>query len=378
MRKRRAERLLLRADVALEADVLDDARAALDEARRLDPDAPALEGLERRYEAAAEKRSASEPEVAPRPRRRPVLVGAAAVILLAFGGSFAIKREAVEVQTSPGTPAPNAVATAGVGTTPAAAAAEPRPIVVSTEQVIAREMTPKLLALDATDTAGEATIVMAAAQPQASPASVPTAPAVTRPEPAAPAPRDVPVPALHVSEPGATLNALNTTRLDALPEPPPTVPADRPSADPAPTSRAAAPGSAEPSRLPDAAPRPEPPAERIVKVDEGEGVRTVLARYESAYSSLDAAAAGAVYPAIDRRALSRAFQGLAAQQVSLGDCDVRVMGAAAQAECVGNATWTPKVGGGSRTQSRLWQFDLRRTDDGWQITRATARNQGSN
>ncbi len=45
MRRRRIERCLLRASVAIEAGVLDDAREAIDEVRRLDPNEPGLEPL---------------------------------------------------------------------------------------------------------------------------------------------------------------------------------------------------------------------------------------------------------------------------------------------------------------------------------------------
>ena len=103
------------------------------------------------------------------------------------------------------------------------------------------------------------------------------------------------------------------------------------------------------------------------------GVRTTLARYQSAYSRLDVDAAGAVWPALDRRALARAFDGLAAQRVDLGACDVRVVGETALAECTGSATWTPKVGGGSHSQKRRWEFRLRNGTSSWQIVSASVK-----
>ena len=102
-------------------------------------------------------------------------------------------------------------------------------------------------------------------------------------------------------------------------------------------------------------------------------MRATLSRYEGAYSSLDAAAASAVWPGVDRRALSSAFQGLSSQHVSLGQCGVRVSGATAQADCSGTAQWTPKVGGGPQTAARQWQFDLKNVGNDWVITRATVR-----
>ncbi|MBA3887587.1 MAG: hypothetical protein H0X67_17925 [Acidobacteria bacterium] len=102
-------------------------------------------------------------------------------------------------------------------------------------------------------------------------------------------------------------------------------------------------------------------------------VRAVLSRYEAAYTGLDAAAARAVWPAVNERALARAFDGLQSQRVSLEQCDVSVSGGSAKAVCAGNATWVPKVGGGGRTEARRWSFDLRNSSGDWQIVRAEAR-----
>jgi hypothetical protein len=102
-------------------------------------------------------------------------------------------------------------------------------------------------------------------------------------------------------------------------------------------------------------------------------VRRVLAQYEAAYSALDAAAAEAVWPGVDGKALSRAFDGLASQSVSLGRCDVTVAGPTARADCRGTAQWSPKVGGGPRRESRYWLFALRKTGGTWQIVDARVR-----
>ena len=108
-------------------------------------------------------------------------------------------------------------------------------------------------------------------------------------------------------------------------------------------------------------------------IDESSSVRSVLAKFERAYSSLDADAASAVWPGVDRSALARAFHGLASQHVSLHSCDVTVTGAAAYAQCSGTATWVPKVGGGARTAARQWNFELRKREGDWEIERAVAR-----
>jgi hypothetical protein len=108
-------------------------------------------------------------------------------------------------------------------------------------------------------------------------------------------------------------------------------------------------------------------------VDARAAVRATLARYEAAYTGLNVAAARAVWPAVDERALSRAFEGLASQRVALDNCDVTVTGGTARATCSGVAEWTPKVGGGQRRQNRRWAFDLTNTGGAWQIVRADAR-----
>jgi hypothetical protein len=104
-------------------------------------------------------------------------------------------------------------------------------------------------------------------------------------------------------------------------------------------------------------------------------VRRTLDRYADAYSALDAAAAARVWPSVNRGALTRAFDGLASQQISLGTCRVDVRGGAAHADCAGSATWAPKVGASSaRTESRRWTFELARRGADWQIVDARVQN----
>jgi hypothetical protein len=100
---------------------------------------------------------------------------------------------------------------------------------------------------------------------------------------------------------------------------------------------------------------------------ERDKVRAVLSGYEKAYSQLDAAAAARLYPAIDSKALSRAFSTLSSQQILFEDCRIQVFQATAHASCAGTARWTPRVGGGSRQQARRWNFDLKQVAGNWQI-----------
>jgi hypothetical protein len=100
---------------------------------------------------------------------------------------------------------------------------------------------------------------------------------------------------------------------------------------------------------------------------ESERIRSVLVRYENAYNRLDAKAATSVWPDVDRAALGRAFGGLLTQKVSLGLCEITVIGNIGGASCTGKAKWEPKIGGGLHTADRHWSFSLRKTDGEWQI-----------
>src|SRR5688572_32401590 len=65
MRRRRVERCVLRASVAIEAGVLEDARAALEEVERLDPHEPAIEPLRARLLVAESRPAELASEAAP-------------------------------------------------------------------------------------------------------------------------------------------------------------------------------------------------------------------------------------------------------------------------------------------------------------------------
>jgi hypothetical protein len=139
---------------------------------------------------------------------------------------------------------------------------------------------------------------------------------------------------------------------------------------PAPVASTPPPAATPAVETPTEAPRP--PARPASQTDEPL-IRAVLARYETAYNRLDATAASSVYPGVNREALGRAFGGLLSQKVSLGLCDITVIGDIGGASCVGKARWEPKVGGGARTADRRWTFSLRRGADGWRIEQVVVR-----
>ena len=97
-------------------------------------------------------------------------------------------------------------------------------------------------------------------------------------------------------------------------------------------------------------------------------VQAVLDRYQHAWNDLDASAAKAIWPAVDEKALGRAFGQLERQQVMLDACDVAVIGVRAEVSCGGRASYVPKIGHKTaRVEPRRWAFTLRQTGDGWII-----------
>lgn len=99
----------------------------------------------------------------------------------------------------------------------------------------------------------------------------------------------------------------------------------------------------------------------------------VLNQYARAYDRLDPNAARAIWPTVDERALSRAFASLASQDVSFDACDIDVKGNLASASCRGTASYVGKVGSRqSRTEARQWNFELKLHGDDWKIEKAQA------
>ena len=383
MRRRRAERCLLRAETALEAGFEDDARAALDEARQLDWQTPDFDSLKARLDT---RRAA---ETAQHDKRRRLVYLATAVFVIAVGGGtlFITDRgiEAPPAASIASVPAPpaaiaSAVPSAAPPTIPATSAPDasqaPLGETASTpaEEKPASDTEPRATKPGAFERgdpkagtvipertlrnsgqrvpAGESRLPNSADEQRVLPGAVgrevEPLPSVAVPTTSAPVPQQAPnaLSALGRGAAEAALKPIATSRVPDLP--------------PAP---AAAP---EPAPPPRADPAPAPPPDEA-------GVRAALSRYESAYSSLNASAAHTIYPGVDERSLERAFESLDSQRVSLGRCSISMNGARAQATCQGSATWTPKVGGGTQHSARTWRFDLANTNGAWTITRADAR-----
>ena len=364
MRQRRAARLMERAQQAIEDGRFEEAEAALVEAREIGKDAQDVDVLE----AALATRRNPVLELPPdlplsdttvsvsstnSPHRGWGLAAAAAVVLAGAGLAYARYWNAPAPVVTP--TRASAPAVVPVGTLGAPTNDRIDRLNIVRETITARIATPRL---------GED--------------ELPKLPPYPSPPIAAPAPEPDPV-VMAVNRPvpepppSTPLEARPTLPVESQPgpaAPPPPVRAFIPDSSPMTALRPDAPPARVESSAP-AARETAAPAEPAVR-DETV-VLSVLQRYEAAYSNLDAAAASAVWPAVDRGALARAFNGLASQRVSLGDCDISVNGPSARATCSGSATWRPKVGGGSHTENRRWNFELRKAGENWKIEKAVIR-----
>jgi hypothetical protein len=342
MRYRRAERCVLRAEAALDAGMEEDARAALAEARALNGDTPDFDSLR----ATVLQRRALAHAAARRTRaRRALAVGFGTIAVLAGAVTMWPTSER-------GTPRPSIPA--------AAAAAVPSP---SGAQPVSLSPNPAPSASTTPSTAFVAPKTEAV---------VPTS--GETPKPADPLPlvqlspkpgaSESALPEIEKIEPQLHLASSTTGTASAAATPPSTSGADRLVTE-LPTATIPIPKT--PPAPPPPAPAPDP------RTIEEPQVRAVLAQFEAAYTNLSAQAARAVWPGVDERALARAFDNLESQQVALGQCSVDISGTSATAACAGTASWTPKVGGGRRTEARQWRFDLAKANGVWRIERAVAR-----
>jgi hypothetical protein len=349
MRRRRAERLVLRADIATEAGCFEDAHACIDEARRLWTSVPGLSDVESRLHTAE-----TTPAVPACNLTRRVMTTAAAVIVLgATAAATAVlwprlvaHDDDVHVMTQP-------VAAALVNASPQAAAPDPAPAPSATDS--------RNVSVPDNDPPGEAAS-LTARQPVAEQISstlplVSAMPSVTA--------RASQLPAVTRGRMSVS-DAVTQPASDGTPAVQPVSLRAEPGVDQ--VRLAAAPLTSTPAVATDGAESItiEPPQDAMV--------RGALENYAAAYSRLDADAAQRVWPMVNVDALSRAFDTLASQRVSLGDCRIQVNGASAQAQCAGTATWTPKVGGGERTDDRSWTFELSKANGRWEIVSARVQN----
>ena len=116
------------------------------------------------------------------------------------------------------------------------------------------------------------------------------------------------------------------------------------------------------------------PLAPIDNLAETDVIQTVLGRYQGAFGALDSVAASAVWPTVDRKALSRAFERLEEQRIEFDKCQIAVEGRRAVASCDGRSRYVPRVGNKSpRTEARHWRFTLLRLEQEWLIDQVESR-----
>jgi hypothetical protein len=323
MRRRRVERLLLRADVAFEEGCVDAAGACLHEAEQLAPGLPAIVALKHRLEAPPPVSAATPVASTFRKYVLPTIAAAAAIGIAAPVWHFTSDQGAnIRALALPAAPA---------------------------EFRLKAE-----LPLNAGSPAMDLPVALR-----------PTAEFRLEPE----GTRDLPV----------VRDQIDAGPVEALPRSVRVVPSiDRPPDPAAVSARVETPveGIRAADDLAVAGTEVTLPREAAVVTTPGDtAVRRTLDRYADAYNALDAAAAQRVWPGVNRAALTRAFGALASQRVSLGDCRIDVTGATARASCAGSATWAARIGdASSRTEARRWTFDLARAGDEWRIVTARTQN----
>jgi len=126
--------------------------------------------------------------------------------------------------------------------------------------------------------------------------------------------------------------------------------------------------------IPAAAPPPAsavaPPAAAAAVVDTNTPrIQNALTRYRQAFNALSASAAREVWPTVNERTLSRAFDQLEEQQLSFDGCQIQVSNQQrAEALCNGSARYVPRVGSRTpRVERRQWRFSLVKQGDEWLI-----------
>jgi hypothetical protein len=312
MRRRRAERLTLRAEVALDAGFPEDARGFLDEARRLAPNLRGLTAVQQRLDhpESVVAMDGGSPQVAAVSLRRRALP-------LAIGGAAAVVALVMAARPSP----------------------------------IAPVVDGRMFSL---------------AVPDAVPRHVPLPPEVRSPASVSTAAQSMrrdgvdvpPLPDIAPARPGRDGETPDDWVAVARP-----VPASVTQLVPLPSvSRETAPIAAGSAALPvlDGIASTPPGATvsagalpEVASLPADRAIRATLDRYAAASTSL--AAAGA-------------------PRVSLGECRIDVLGPAAHADCSGTAIWL-RIGEQSpRTEPRQWTFELTRAQAGWQILSARVQN----
>ena len=107
---------------------------------------------------------------------------------------------------------------------------------------------------------------------------------------------------------------------------------------------------------------------------ETRAIESVLGQYRTAFNTLDAGAAVAVWPTVNEKTLAKAFERLESHAVSFDNCQIEVFSVLAEAACSGSSRYVRRVGSRTpRHEARHWRFSLRKAGDGWVIDSVDAR-----
>lgn len=226
--------------------------------------------------------------------------------------------------------------------------------------------------------------------PAASRTEVPAAPANLPPPPTAPQPSpSAPLPEMIATAAPVTRTIVVQPEAETRPPAPAAVVTPPPAIVPAtsaPLTAEATPPEA--TRQVVAAPTPRPAAAEATAssaaspatmaatrtANDEAAIRRALEGYRSAYNTLNASGARAVWPSVDVATLSKAFEQLESQSLEFSSCQIAVTGDSARAVCGGSASFVPKVGRRSpRRDSREWRFTMQRSNDRWVIGRMDMR-----
>lgn len=198
--------------------------------------------------------------------------------------------------------------------------------------------------------------------------------------PSAPRPTPPARPLSSSAEPPAATTASSAAASSPPSSPPPSVaatPSPSPPAMPPPSAAATLPAPAAASAAvatPPASAAAAPAAAAAVIDTNTSGIQNALARYRQAFSSLNANAAREVWPTVNERTLSRAFDRLEQQELSFEGCQISINDARAEALCNGSARYVPRVGSRTaRVERRQWHFSLVKVRDEWLIGAVDAR-----
>jgi hypothetical protein len=228
-----------------------------------------------------------------------------------------------------------------------------------------------------------APVDVVAPTPTPTPASVPPA---TTPVPSPPVTTPTPTPqARRISD------ALTSAARTAAPAPSPLSASLRPSAMPEATSTATtiateppkptpvttlpAPPTPTPTPTPTPAPARTPattaaPPPVSPEVAQKTAVQGILDRYRRTFDSLSVDDVATIWPSVNIRTLSRAFDQLESQTVTFDGCTIDIRGPQADATCRGRVKYVPKVGSRSaRVDNHQWTFLLQQMGAGWAIMR---------